>query len=354
MTGTPLLETRGLTKTFVSGMLSKRSSVRAVDDVSFEVEAGQAVGLVGESGSGKSTVARLIARLERPTGGQLLLDGRDVIAAEPRRASRGYRHQVQIIFQDPFSSLNPVHTVGYHLRRSIQIHGTAGDLTRDEAVQALLRDVRLDSVPGIADRYPHELSGGQRQRVAIARALAARPALIVADEPTSMLDVSVRVGILNLLRSLREERGIGLLLITHDLGSARYSTSRTLVMYAGSILESGPSAELIAAPQHPYTKLLVGSVPRRPGIRGVVDGPVPAGAGPAAGADGPVPGGGAGQPAPVAGCPFAPRCPVRLSQCGTVMPGREWLSESRWVRCHLFGPGGSRPDPLETGREAPH
>ncbi|HXL94811.1 MAG TPA: ATP-binding cassette domain-containing protein, partial [Streptosporangiaceae bacterium] len=165
MTGAPLLETRGLSKTFVSRTLRSRSSVRAVDDVSFAVLAGQAVGLVGESGSGKSTVARLIARLERPTAGQILLDGRDVIAAERHRASRAYRHQVQMIFQDPFSSLNPTHTVGYHLRRSVRIHGTAGDLTRDEAVQAVLRDVRLDSVPGIADRYPHELSGGQRQRV---------------------------------------------------------------------------------------------------------------------------------------------------------------------------------------------
>ena len=340
MTGAPLLETRGLSKTFVSRTLRSRSSVRAVDDVSFAVLAGQAVGLVGESGSGKSTVARLIARLERPTAGQILLDGRDVIAAERHRASRAYRHQVQMIFQDPFSSLNPTHTVGYHLRRSVRIHGTAGDLTRDEAVQAVLRDVRLDSVPGIADRYPHELSGGQRQRVAIARALAARPALIVADEPTSMLDVSVRVGILNLLGSLREDRDIGLLLITHDLGSARYSTSHTLVMYAGRILESGPSSDLIAAPQHPYTKLLVGSVPRRGGVRAPVD-ELASGAG-------------AGQTAPVAGCPFAPRCPVRLSQCDTIMPGQQWLSESRWVRCHLYGPGGAQPDPLEIGREAPH
>jgi peptide/nickel transport system ATP-binding protein len=342
MTGTPLLETRGLSKTFVSRTLKSRTSVRAVDDVSFAVQAGQAVGLVGESGSGKSTVARLIARLERPTGGQILLDGRDVMTAGRRRASRAYRHQVQMIFQDPFSSLNPTHTVGYHLRRSVQIHGTAGELSGDEAVQAVLRDVRLDSVPGIAGRYPHELSGGQRQRVAIARALAARPALIVADEPTSMLDVSVRVGILNLLGSLREDRGIGLLLITHDLGSARYSTSHTLVMYAGRILESGPSTELIAGPEHPYTKLLVGSVPRRGGVRAPVDEQ-------AAGA-----GAGAGLAAPAAGCPFAPRCPSRLSQCDRVMPGQQWLSESRWVRCHLFGPGESPPYPLEIGREAAH
>jgi peptide/nickel transport system ATP-binding protein len=254
------------------------------------------------------------------------------------------------VFQDPFASLNPAHTVGYHLRRSVRIHGTTGDLTTEEAVQAILRDVRLDSVPGIGDRYPHELSGGQRQRVAIARTLAARPALIVADEPTSMLDVSVRVGILNLLGGLREDRGIGLLLITHDLGSARYSTSHTLVMYAGHILESGPTRELIAAPQHPYTKLLVASAPRRAGLRPVADG-VPDRV-PARMTDGVAAGGrGAGQPAPVAGCPFAPRCPARLSQCATTMPGQQWLSASRWVRCHLYGPGGTTRT-LTNGRDA--
>jgi peptide/nickel transport system ATP-binding protein len=336
-----LLEARGLTKVFVSGRLRNRARLRAVDDVSFTLRAGQSVGLVGESGSGKSTVARLIARLERPTAGQLLLSGRDVIASEPRRASRGYRHQVQMIFQDPFSSLNPTHTVGYHVGRAVQIHGTAGELPRSQAIAALLRDVGLDSVPGIADRYPHELSGGQRQRVAIARTLAARPALIVADEPTSMLDVSVRIGILNLLGRLRQDRGIGLLLITHDLGSARYSTSRTLVMYAGRILESGPTQELIAGPKHPYTDLLVRSAPRR---GGAVAPPDPPRASQRA----------AAQPEAVAsGCPFAPRCPARMRQCETVMPGVEWLGEGRWVRCHLYGPGGSQLDLQSEERTSP-
>jgi peptide/nickel transport system ATP-binding protein len=335
--GTALLEARGLTKVFVSGRLRNRMTLRAVDDVSFTLRAGESVGLVGESGSGKSTVARLIARLEQPTAGQLLVGGQDMIAKEPRRASRGYRHQVQMIFQDPFSSLNPTHTVGYHVGRSVQIHGTAGSLPRADAVAALLRDVGLDSVPGIADRYPHELSGGQRQRVAIARTLAARPALIVADEPTSMLDVSVRIGILNLLGSLRADRGIGLLLITHDLGSARYSTTSTLVMYAGRILESGPTQELIAAPKHPYTDLLVRSAPRRSSA-GIAPGPSQA------------EGRTAAQPAVSSvGCPFAPRCPARMQQCDTLMPGVELLGDGRWVRCHLYGPGGSQ---LERQRES--
>ena len=321
----PLLETRGLTKVFESGWLRSRRTVHAVDGVDLTLLAGQAVGLVGESGSGKSTVARLIARLVRPTAGQMLLNGRDVIAAEPRRASRAYRHDVQMIFQDPFSSLNPVHTIGYHLSRSVQIHHTADGRPVGQAVAELLDDVGLSSVPGIAARYPHELSGGQRQRAAIARTLAARPALLVADEPTSMLDVSVRVGILNLLDDLRTDRNIGLLLITHDLASARYVTSHTLVMYSGRILEFGPSADIIASPRHPYTQLLVGSIPRR-GARQAVAGP-------------------ASTPRRVtssgdrAGCPFAARCPSRLPVCDTVMPGPSQLEPGRWVKCHLYGSG---------------
>jgi peptide/nickel transport system ATP-binding protein len=321
-----LLEARGLQKIFVSGWLRNRKTVHAVDDVSLRVRAGQAIGLVGESGSGKSTVARLIARLVRPTSGQILLNGRDVLAHEPRRASAAYRHEVQMIFQDPFSSLNPVHTVGYHLQRSLRLHGKADGHPRDTAVAALLDNVGLSSLPGIAARYPHELSGGQRQRVAIARTLAARPAFIVADEPTSMLDVSVRVGILNLLGDLRADRGIGLLLITHDLASARYATSHTLVMYSGRILESGPSAELIASPKHPYSQLLVESMPRRAGARA----PAVLSARRVA----------KGEPARN-GCPFAPRCPSWMPVCDVSMPGPEPVGQDRWVRCHLYGPGAA-------------
>jgi peptide/nickel transport system ATP-binding protein len=325
-----LLETRNLEKIFVSGWLNNRKTVRAVDGVDLQLQAGQAIGLVGESGSGKSTVARLIARLVRPTSGQILLNGRDVTAEEPRHASRAYRHDMQMIFQDPFSSLNPVHTIGYHLNRSLQIHRTTGNRPPSEAIADLLEDVGLSSVSGIVARYPHELSGGQRQRAAIARTLAARPALLVADEPTSMLDVSVRVGILNLLDDLRQDRNIGLLLITHDLASARYATSHTLVMYAGRILEFGPSADIIASPQHPYTRLLVGSIPRRTVIQAVATQ--------------------VSQPRTAvrsghAGCPFAARCPSRLPVCESTMPGPEYLEASRWVKCHLYGPGDQLPGP---------
>jgi peptide/nickel transport system ATP-binding protein len=326
----PLLELREVGKTFVSGRFGNRRVVRAVREVSLQVEAGQSLGLVGESGSGKSTVARLIARLVKPTAGQILLRGRDVIASEPRSPSREYRHQVQMIFQDPFSSLNPVHTVGYHIERALRIHGTVGDQTIEAATASLLDSVGLSGVPGIVSRFPHELSGGQRQRLAIARTLAARPALLVADEPTSMVDVSVRVGILNLLNDLRQARDFGLILITHDLASARYSTGQTLVMYAGFIVESGPSEPLIAKPMHPYTQLLVASVPRRSSVGGATvtdsdrDGRVAHGR----------------------GCPFAPRCPSRMSVCSKSMPAVQPLEGGRWVRCHLFGPG-------ETGGPGP-
>ena len=329
--GAPLLEARALDKVFVSGWRRRRKTVHAVHDVSLEVGAGQSVGLVGESGSGKSTVARLIARLERPTSGQILLHGRDVVAAEPRRASRAYRHEVQMIFQDPFSSLNPTHTVGYHLMRSLKIHARDGQRPDGATMAALLEAVGLSSVPGLAGRYPHELSGGQRQRVAIARTLAARPGLVVADEPTSMLDMSVRVGILNLLADLRADREIGLLLITHDLASARYSTERTLVMYAGRILEAGPTAELIARPEHPYTRLLVESVPRRAAAR-----PPAERAARDRAADG---------RDRAAGCPFVSRCPVRMSQCETTMPGVTRLGDGRWLRCHRYPADSERSIP---------
>jgi peptide/nickel transport system ATP-binding protein len=325
----PLLDVRALEKVFVSGWGRRRRAVMAVDDVNLTVSAGQSVGLVGESGSGKSTVARLVARLMRPTSGQIVFNGHDVLTEEPRRASRQYRSQVQMIFQDPFSSLNPVHTVGYNVRRALDIHRRSGDGGPGATVAQLLDDVGLGGVPGIADRYPHELSGGQRQRVAIARTLAVRPSLIVADEPTSMLDVSVRVGILNLLGDLRSSRGIGLVLITHDLASARYATNETFVMYAGCLVEFGGSEALIADPKHPYTKLLVGSVPRRGRIVDVSSlqrsSAVPLVTTPGR-----------------KGCPFAPRCPSRMEICESSMPGPEPVGPGRWVRCHLYGPGAAR------------
>ena len=237
-----------------------RSTVRAVNDVSFDINRGEIVALVGESGSGKSTIARILARLEQPTGGQLILDGQDIFATERRRASMKYRSKVQMVFQDPFGSLNPAHRIEHFLTRPLQLHG---ENDSPQALKLKLRELMATVGLGeqMLDRYPHQLSGGQRQRVAIARALAVEPEIILADEPTSMLDVSVRIGILNLMRKLRDERGVSMLYITHDLASARYIADTTMVMCAGDLVEGGESIELMAAPHHPYTQLLLSAVP---------------------------------------------------------------------------------------------
>ncbi len=257
---TPVLSIRGLEKTFTIGGALSRKRVRAVGGVDLDIAHGEIVALVGESGSGKSTLARCVARLEQPSAGTFLFEGEDVIAASKRRATREYRSAVQMIFQDPFGSLNPVHRVGHFLERPLRIHGaTSGRTALEHAKQRLMHKVGLPAE--MLDRYPHELSGGQRQRIAIARALAVNPRLILADEPTSMLDVSVRIGVLNLMRTLCEEQGISMLYITHDLASARYLADRIVVMFAGEFVEGGEAMELLANPAHPYTRLLISAVP---------------------------------------------------------------------------------------------
>jgi ABC-type glutathione transport system ATPase component len=231
-----------------------------VDDVSFTVRRGEAVALVGESGSGKSTIARLLLRLVRPDAGELRLDGVDVLAGEPRGASLAYRRRVQMVFQDPFGSLNPVHGVAHHLTRPMRRHGRSGPGGLRARALELLRTVGLEPAEEYLERHPHELSGGQRQRVAVARALAVEPELLVADEPTSMLDVSIRTGVLNLLARLKRERGLAIVLITHDLASARYLADRILVLHRGRIVEDGPSRDVVTAPAHPYTRSLLAAV----------------------------------------------------------------------------------------------
>ena len=258
--GTPSIRLRGLTKDFQVGGLFSRKSVRALNDIDLDVERGEIMALVGESGSGKSTIARCIIRLEEPTSGSIEVDGTDVLREEPRRASMAYRAKVQMVFQDPFGSLNPIHRVRHFLERSIRLHVPVAD---KDALQERLEDVMTTvRLPlEMLDSHAFELSGGQRQRVAIARALATNPQIILADEPTSMLDVSVRVGVFNLLRRLRDERGISMLYITHDLASARYVADRTTVMFAGELVESAPSVDLMDKPAHPYTQLLLSAVP---------------------------------------------------------------------------------------------
>ncbi len=264
-TQTPALEVRGLGKSFPMGGLFSRQSVRALHGVDLTLGRGEIVALVGESGSGKSTLARCVARLEKPSSGEILLDGVDVLKRDRFQASREFRSQLQMVFQDPFGSLNPAHRVEHFLRRSLAIHGKGGsgkggDQSKtQQRLEELMTTVGLQ--PDMLNSYPHELSGGQRQRVAIARALAVEPQIILADEPTSMLDVSVRIGVLNLMRKLRDERGISMLYITHDLASARYLADRTAVMFAGEVVEEGESLDLLANPVHPYTQLLVSAVP---------------------------------------------------------------------------------------------
>jgi peptide/nickel transport system ATP-binding protein len=258
------MEVVGLSKHFaVAGQRAfrRKQTLSAVDDVSFTLRPGSITALVGESGSGKSTVARVLARLHEPTSGRVLFEGKDALARSSRRDVLRYRGQVQMIFQDPFGSLNPVRTIAHHIERPLRIHAVVPRGEVRERVHELLRTVGLVPPETIATKYPHQLSGGQRQRVAIARALAVEPAVILADEPISMLDVSIRIGILNLMLDLKDRRNLAFLYITHDIASARYVADEVLVMYAGQIVEQGVTDSVLLEPLHPYTRLLLSAVP---------------------------------------------------------------------------------------------
>ena len=321
------LEVRHLTKRFAAGSarLGRRSYVHAVDDVSFTLRRGRITALVGESGSGKSTVARLLARLYEPSEAAVLFEGRDVSRERGRRALLRYRSQVQMIFQDPFGSLNPVKTIRHHVERPLRIHHVVPSAQIEERVHELLRTVGLVPPEDIAAKYPHELSGGQRQRVAIARALAVEPKVVLADEPISMLDVSIRIGILNLMLRLKEERGIAFLYVTHDLASARYLADDILVMYAGQIVERGPIEDVLSAPLHPYTRLLLAAVPdpatklhaqRIEMRKGLASAAVD----------------------PPEGCRFVTRCPLAIDVCSRVTPPLVEARPQQAARCHVTAP----------------
>ncbi len=320
---TPILEARGLTKHFITGNALSRRIVRALEDFNLKLYPGRVTALVGESGSGKSTASRVLSRLYEPTAGDILYEGKSILQEHNRRDVLRYRSKVQMIFQDPFSSLNPIHSVEYHLKRPLRIHHRVTNAGTQAQVLELLNRVALDPPEEYMGKYPHQLSGGQRQRVAIARALAVEPRVLLADEPISMLDVSIRIGILNLMAKLRDEDNIAFLYVTHDLASARYFADETMVMYAGRVVESGESEELIRNPQHPYTQLLLSAVPDP--ARGLrtqeinVKGEVPIY-------------GATGQ-----GCPFAARCPFVMAKCRELMPPVTQLSDTRWVRCYLYG-----------------
>ncbi len=251
-----VMELRSVSKRFAG---PRSTTVHAMSNVDLKLHRGRITALVGASGSGKSTVARVIARLTSPDSGQLLSQGE--VVATRKRASRAYRRQVQLVFQDPFASLNPLHRVHYHLARPLAVHAITPSAERDAHIQRLLESVGLSPGADFAQRLPHELSGGQRQRVAIARALAVQPSVLLADEPTSMLDVSLRLGILKLLRRQCDERQLAVLLITHDLASARQIADEILVMQAGRIVESGPADIILQSPQEPYTRQLLAAAP---------------------------------------------------------------------------------------------
>jgi peptide/nickel transport system ATP-binding protein len=331
-----ILEAKNLRKYFPvhqSNPFAEKRVVHAVEDMSLALYPGRATALVGESGSGKTTVARMLARLYDLTAGTLYFRGEQVQLSQRASVLRTYRRHVQLVFQDPFSSLNPVHNVRYHISRPLQVYGHAkGKKDINDQVIALLNKVSLTPAEQFIEKFPHQLSGGQRQRIAIARALAAQPEVLLADEPVSMLDVSIRLDILNVLLRLKDEEKLALLFITHDIASARYFAEDTLVMYAGQTVEGGPSEEVIQTPKHPYTQLLLTAAPDpdRLGSDGRSLTKLPA--------RGEIP----SLITPPTGCRFHPRCPHAMPECRVSFPGRTDLGAGHWTHCFLYGNGNTQ------------
>jgi oligopeptide transport system ATP-binding protein len=322
---TTLLEVRDLQKHFpVRGGFLRRvvAQVKAVDGVSFTLETGKTLGLVGESGCGKSTLGRAILQLQKPTGGQVILEGEELTTASPARMLQ-MRREMQIIFQDPFASLSPRRTVAQTIREPLEVHriGTAAE--RNRKVEELLQVVGMRT--NVLDRYPHEFSGGQRQRIGIARALALNPKLIVADEPVSALDVSVRAQVLNLIARLQREHGIAFLFISHDLSVVEHVSDHVGVMYLGKLVELAPAREIYRDPRHPYTRALLSAVPvpdpTRKSRRIVLAGDVPS------------------PMNPPPGCPFHQRCPKAMDVCSRIVPPVVDVGTAdrpHRVACHLY------------------
>ena len=318
-----VLRVRGLKKYFPiqSGLIIQRSvgAVKAVDDVSFDVYQGETLGLVGESGCGKSTTGRTVLQLYRPTAGEVEFEGTNLVTLKGEDL-RKMRRKMQMIFQDPYASLNPRMSVGRIIAEPLQVHNVGTPQERREKVQALLERVGLN--PYYVNRYPHEFSGGQRQRIGIARALALNPTLIVADEPISALDVSIQAQVVNLLQDLQEEFGLTYLFIAHDLSMVRHICDRVAVMYLGKIVELADANELYTNPLHPYTQALLSAVPvpdpeiEQKRQRIILKGDVPSPANP-----------------PI-GCNFNTRCPVAIEVCFKDEPELQEVTPGHWVSCH--------------------
>lgn len=336
----PVFVSDDLEKTFSIGGFFGSRQVPAVRGIDLTIGHREVLGLVGESGSGKSTVARLIAKLYAPSGGTMKLSGQEIPATLRGKKLLAYRRRVQMIFQDPFSSLNTVYPVSYILQRPLLVHGLATRQNVREKVKALLERCGLNPAERYIDKYPYELSGGERQRVGIARALAVEPELILADEPTSMLDVSIRLDIMNLLLDLKEQEGLSLLFITHDLAGAHYMSDRIAVMYAGRLMEVGPSTALIRAPKHPYTQLLKRAAPKpETGLEPDLirtKGEVP------------------DLTALPPGCPFEPRCPFAHDRCRERLPDLVEVAPGHAARCVLYYPDAPQhqPERVQGVREA--
>jgi len=315
-----VLSVKNMIKDFPLGQSSTKNLMRAVNDVSFDLRKGEALAIVGESGSGKSTGARILTRIYDKTGGDIIFKGQPLNDYVEKHGTLEYARQVQMIFQDPFGSLNPVHDIFHHIARPLLIHKRGDKNTVKKMVYELLELVGLFPAVETAEKFPFELSGGQRQRVAIARALAVDPEVILADEPISMLDVSVRLGILNLMADLKDKHGISFMYITHDIATARYFAEKTAVMYVGHMVEWGASDNVTQTPKHPYTQLLLSAVPEagKSGRRdlGAKKGEIPL-----------------WRPTSK-GCPFVARCPRVLDKCSASFPPITKINDDHFLRCY--------------------
>jgi len=315
MTDAPLVEIAGLVKRYPvrKGLLAREvGQVHAVEDVSFSIGRNEVLGLAGESGSGKSTIGRMLLRLIEPTAGRILFEGSDVGRMDAR-ALQAFRRRAQIIFQDPFASLDPLMSVGESIGEPLRIQGLARGSEVEDRIAALLDSVSLPR--DFAKRRPDALSGGQRQRVVIARALSVDPAFIVADEPVSALDVSIQAQILALLETLKSGRSLSMLFISHDIAVMEYVSDRIAVLYLGHLMEIGPSADVVASPRHPYTEALVSAVPGAGGRRIVLEGDVP------------------NAMAPPSGCVFRTRCPYALAECAASVPEMREVAPGHFKAC---------------------